>query len=704
MSSSTLARRQYVDFRGNDGGRLMRLPGLDGLRGIAVAGVVVFHADLGVMVGGYLGVSTFFTLSGFLITSLLLVETADSGTVGLRGFWGRRFRRLLPASLVTLALVATVFAWLVATVDQLDGLRAGILSSLAQVANWHFILVGSSYEDLFAAPSPLLHFWSLAIEEQFYLVFPLLVLGLWRATRGRRALIGGAFALLALGSALLPILLTMSRDRVYFGTDTRAAELLLGAVLAVLLGDRRVRRKLVSPTALRTSVLVGAVVLGGIQLWWWWSLEQSAGFLYEGGFALYAAMTCVVITAASLPNGQLRRALSVGPLLWLGERSYGIYLVHWPLFLAIRQSWPDSSAPLRAAVGIPAALVLAELSFRFIEQPIRQRRSPISARFATYATGSILVIAVLAVVALPSGTSDPEGRLDFDAAAAETEALLAEQEALLAERDAEAATSTTAPETADPATTTTVAPVVVPPPSLATFGDSTALLLNLGMLLYSRESAAVVGQGGDADLGCGVSRFAARRLDTAFTPDAKCTAWPERWQAVIDAEQPDIAQLVTASWEITDAQLPGASGFSAIGDPAVDAFIASELNLAVDILGSRGAMVLLVLWPRFSDFSNDGASAGERAKGDPARMERLHEIMRQIAAERPDDVRILDLEALVEDRIQDPALRPDGIHIPAEQALELYRGPLGLTTIALWDEFWRQRNDPASSAQAAPAG
>ncbi len=134
----------------------------------------------------------------------------------------------------------------------------------------------------------------------------------------------------------------------------------------------------------------------------------------------------------------------------------------------------------------------------------------------------------------------------------------------------------------------------------------------------------------------------------------------------------------------------------------MDAFIASELNLAVDVLGSRGAMVQLVLWPRFGQFANASVSERERAKRDPARMERLHQIMRQIAAERPDQVRILDLDGIIEDRIEDPGLRPDGIHIPADSALELYRGELGRQTLANWEQYWRERNDPA--AAESPSG
>ena len=226
----------------------------------------------------------------------------------------------------------------------------------------------------------------------------------------------------------------------------------------------------------------------------------------------------------------------------------------------------------------------------------------------------------------------------------------------------------------------------------------------LGMLQYSVESGKINGLEGDVALGCGVSRFESRRVDTEFGYTDECRAWAERWQRVIDEETPNIAQLVTGSWEITDAKLPGASEYSSIGDPAVDAFIKSELTQAVDILGARGAMVLLVLWPRSSDFLIAQASPAERAKLDPARMERLHEIMREIAAERPDSVRILDLQSMLGDRLDDAALRPDGVHIPAEQVNLLYQGVLGVETQRIWEEFWREKVAQLTTDVSSPDG
>lgn len=680
MTLTRTARRQYVEFRGGDGRSMPHLPGLDGLRGVAVAGVVLFHTDLGFMVGGFLGVSTFFTLSGFLITSLLLREVADDGSVDLRRFWGRRFRRLLPASLATLFLVATLFAWFVSTPQQLDALRDEILAALAQVANWQLILSGSSYGDLFAEPSPVLHFWSLAIEEQFYLVFPALLVGIWKLGRGSRVVLGVALAVLAAASAAEPFLFEMSQDRIYFGTDTRAAELLLGALLALLLGNRTVRSRLVAPSPVRATVLLGGGVGLALQLYWWVTLDQSTEFLYRGGFTLYAAITCVVITAASLPTGPLPLALSAGPLTYLGRRSYGIYLVHWPIFLVMRQTWGELSPWVLAAVGIGLSLAVAELSYRVIEQPIRHERTVVSRHFARSASVAVVVVAGVALL-LPTDTADPEGRLDFEAAQA--------AQAELVERQASAPT-------------TTAAPAQPPTPKLATFGDSTALLMGLGMLQYAAETGTFIGDVGDAALGCGVSRFERRRVDEEFGYTEECTAWPQRWAAAVDAQQPDVAQLITGAWEITDAVLPGASEFSAIGDPAMDDFIRSELLTAVDVLGKNGALVLLVLWPQFADSVAEGANPGGRARADPARMLRLHEIMREVAAQRPDSVRILDLQSMLADRLQDENLRPDGSHIPADAAYQLYRDQLGAETIRIWQEFWREQHDTLTSELPGP--
>jgi peptidoglycan/LPS O-acetylase OafA/YrhL len=236
-------------------------PGLDGLRAVAVAAVLCFHGGFSWAVGGYLGVSTFFTLSGFLIMSLLLRSAESPGGPNLRTFWSNRFRRLLPAALLALCVV-WVFAATVASAAQLRVLPGQVLGCLTYVVNWVFVATRTSYADLFAAPSPVQHFWSLAVEEQLYLVIPLTLWLLLRWTRSLKA-IGLVFGALVAASVVEMLLLHRSgasADRLYYGTDTRSAEVFVGVVLAVV-----VRRHPMRQGRFTSFVLpvLGVVALGG---------------------------------------------------------------------------------------------------------------------------------------------------------------------------------------------------------------------------------------------------------------------------------------------------------------------------------------------------------------------------------------------------------------------------------------------------------
>jgi peptidoglycan/LPS O-acetylase OafA/YrhL len=265
-------------------------PALDGLRGIAVLSVLLYHGEVSWMDGGFLGVSTFFTLSGFLITSLLLAERSRTGRIDLGAFYVRRLRRLLPAALLCLAGIV-VFGATVASASQLVDLRGDVISALAYVANWRLVLSGSSYADLFTAPSPIQHFWSLAIEEQFYLVMPLVVIGLLALGKGSWRFLAGALALLVAASIALSVLLGLtgaSDDRIYFGTDTRAAELLVGALLAVLVS---IRGSFTFDGATGRQVRIGGAVALAVTVLLWATVSLDVSALYQGGLGLYGGMT-----------------------------------------------------------------------------------------------------------------------------------------------------------------------------------------------------------------------------------------------------------------------------------------------------------------------------------------------------------------------------------------------------------------------------
>jgi len=381
------------------------MPGLDGLRGVAVAGVVLYH--LGYLTGGYLGVDAFFVLSGFLITSLLVHEWGRGRGIGLRAFWARRARRLLPALFGVLLGVA-VYAVLFADPTLLDQIRGDAYATLAYVANWRSVWSGQSYFTQFTAPSPLEHTWSLAIEEQFYVIWPLVFLGVMTLRRGSlRALFTVTLAL-ALASQLWMIVRYSPNgdpSRVYFGTDTRAGSILLGAALAVWIAWKGPARSHASRRALE---LGGWVAIGVLALAWT-RLGGESDWLYRGGFLVCAVAVAAVIAAAAHPEvGGISRLLSVRPLAALGLISYGVYLWHWPIDLALTPGRVGFGGVPLDVVRIAATLVIATLSFVLVERPIRQgalRRLTLWTWVPAGATACAVAVFASTVGAVPAPTA-----------------------------------------------------------------------------------------------------------------------------------------------------------------------------------------------------------------------------------------------------------------------------------------------------------
>ena len=405
------------------GARRNRLPGLDGLRALAIAAVLLFHLDATWLPGGFLGVDVFFVVSGFLITTLLVRERASTGGIDLRGFWTRRARRLLPA-LVVLVPSSVLLARL-AEGDLLVGIERQVVGAATFTSNWLEIAAGSDY---FEATSPQLfmNLWSLAVEEQFYLLWPLALLVLLRVTRTAKVLAAAA-AGLALASALMMAtrLDPDSPTRVYFGTDTHLVGLMLGAALAFAWAAPH-RAWTQTPTwdrHRRTVAAVAVLTLGALLV----TASETSAWTFRGGILLASLATTALVLVVVERPGRLRTVLELPVVRWVGARSYGIYLWHWPVVLVVAQDLPEargsSAYVLTRLWALVVTLAVADLSYRFVELPVRRRGfggaarealrrlRAIGTRGARIVWGVVAVVTVTTVVVLltaPDRTSTEE--------------------------------------------------------------------------------------------------------------------------------------------------------------------------------------------------------------------------------------------------------------------------------------------------------
>lgn len=345
------------------------MPGLDGLRAIAVLAVVVYHLAPDAVPGGLLGVGVFFVLSGYLITDLLIGEWKNTGTIRLQQFWLRRARRLLPAMLL---MVAAVCVW-TALVNghRLPAMRDDALGALLYVSNWQLIYKQVSYFETFGPPSPFGHFWSLAVEEQFYLLWPLILAFGLRFLKKTSHWMIVTLAGAAISACLMALLYEPGLDpsRVYYGTDTRAFSLLIGAALAFVWPSRKLNAQ-AGPKARRILDTAGIVSLL-LMLALIWRSQEYSPFLYQGGMVLLSVAAAIAIAAIAHPASGIGKWLGAKPLRWLGLRSYGVYLWHYPVIALTGTQNVQQPDPVLTTFQLAATLGLAELSWRFVESPIR---------------------------------------------------------------------------------------------------------------------------------------------------------------------------------------------------------------------------------------------------------------------------------------------------------------------------------------------
>jgi peptidoglycan/LPS O-acetylase OafA/YrhL len=648
--TSTMARGRTITFG--------FIPALDGLRALAVLGVMMYHGGVPVLGGGFLTIDVFFVLSGFLITSLLVGEWRKKLTIQLGKFWARRARRLLPALFVMLIGVA-IYAKVFAPPGEFANLRLDSLSTLFYVANWHFIFAGTNYFNLTAHPSPLQHMWSLSIEEQFYIAWPPVVLAMLylgnklRASRRLWPLFATA-VVGAIGSAVDMGLLyhgPASVMRVYEGTDTRSQDLLVGAALAVGMAmwaqyrqtlpedmgprggsegspapihRRELRRRRIAgftPIAAweitadswRTALeVVGWVTIGAFA-YLWSHLPEPTAFLYRGGFFLVAVGVAIVIfTAVTNQLGSVSRALGNSVFQYVGKISYGTYLWHFPLFAVLSASSLHLIGYPLLVIRIGVTLLVATISFYLVEEPIRRgrMRSLTEWRAWLMTSGAVLgVVAVTMVATLPSAA------------------------------DAALTAITRRPGTQYGG----------PPVKLAIFGDSVASRLASAVSLNNLQQSYGVNLDNGALIGCGVVRSTEYISHGVPDPmDGPCNStspasqqWPAEWAGELQRFQPNVVAVLVGRWEINDRLIDGR--WMHIGEPTFDAILKQSLEQAVTVGTSTGASMMLLTAPCFD--------SGEQGNGQPwpedsaTRLTEYNTILRQVAAEHPATVEVDDFGA-----------------------------------------------------------
>jgi peptidoglycan/LPS O-acetylase OafA/YrhL len=596
-------------------------PALDGLRAFAVLSVFAYHLDAGWAKGGFLGVDTFFVLSGFLITSLLVGEWAKHGTISFGGFWSRRARRLLPALLLVLVGVAA-FAALHVPAAQLDRLRGDGLATLFYGANWRFIASGQSYFDMFTEASPLRHMWSLAIEEQFYLLWPLVVFGCLRLARGRRWLLGGvcvagtAASILAMAAFYDP----SDPSRSYYGTDSRAHLLLIGAALALVLA-RWTPRRAVTRSSVHAFGLLGA--LACLAAWIW--IPDTAAWMYRGGYAVFGICVAAVITSAIQPGRfALRSFLSLGPLVWIGRISYGLYLWHWPVIVFASPARTGLDGPTLACLRVALTFGLATASFYLVEQPIR--RGALRRRWAFAFSPAAFVATGAVVVFATAGAAPPPAYLQGGSDSILTSA----------PREQIATAAPAPPAPAQPPAVAAGAPALTPPRRILLVGDSLAVSLLPGLKAAAAEHGVAVFPASVS--GCSV--IGGQPLSLAGTPfsfaddcEKNIPTYQERHLAAV---RPDVVVWLS-TWDrldrlvngrrVSPATIEGRRAFTSLIDEA-----------AARLTSTGARLVILTMAP----------PAPSELVPDPPEdktIDHMNRLLREYASAHADRVAVVDLAA-----------------------------------------------------------
>ncbi len=625
-----------------------RISALDGLRAIAVLIIMGFHFEVGWLQGGFIGVDVFYVLSGYLITGLLLSEYRKRGRIALSAFWLRRARRLLPA-LVIVLVVVTLLVRFVSPPGLYPDFRMSSLSALFYFSNWWQIVSSGSYFVATSPASPLTHTWSLAVEEQFYLVWPLVVIVVMHFSRvfarGLRVLLVLS-VVGAVGSALEMAFLynpMVNTTRLYFGTDTHAQSILVGSVLACSLTIIQMRRgeegmapPALSPMIVRLLFVVGAAGFAGI-LALAYSIDGTAAFDYRGGFFLSALSTAAVILAAvSAPGRPIARFLSLRLLVWIGTISYGAYLWHYPVFVYLDSEQTGLSGVWLLALRFATTFALAAASYYLVERPIIYGTfwRSIKAVGPSVAAMAAVVVVVVAGTVVSATAAIPVVRFEAHGPT---------------------------------------------PPSVIVLGDSTALTLGYALAATAPAGTTVV-NGGLFGCGLAVGTNASNNPPTPelnmFPACNSATPVSQQWPAldakVVARTAPgDVVVFVAGNWEAQDILIDGR--WTDIEKPSFQRYELSQMHKVVEIGTAHGAHF---------DFTTMPAMAGGAAFHEPPfpedsaiRRKIYNRLIGEVAHQFPGRVSIINFGHVLSpqgdfteylDGVQ--VRTPDGVHTPAYAA------------------------------------
>jgi peptidoglycan/LPS O-acetylase OafA/YrhL len=622
---------------------------LDGIRAVAVALVLADHGGIPGMSGGFLGVDVFFVLSGFLITSLLLEEFRTTGRICLADFWIRRARRLLPALIVMVLAVVAVRQLF--SPESVASLRDDAVAAFFWMANWAFVGQHTDYFAQGAPPSPLQHTWSLAVEEQYYVIWPLLVIAVAAAFWAQHRFAVFVLAVVGVVASAAAVIVATSDagvselSRVYFGTDTRAQALLVGAAAAALLvrdwsvlndGGSLIRTRRGHIVA-QILPFVGLAVLGAAAHYATGSVSD-----FRNGMLIIVAIASVLIIApvAMEQDGPVARVLAWRPLVWLGAISYGVYLWHWPMFLVLNGERTGLTGWSLFALRCAVTVAVSAASWWLLEQPIRNWR-PVIVPMLPLAAATAATAAVVTMMVLPVSVRPADG----------------------------------APNSVDSAAFVgPEVPVEIRPPSavapgtrtVAVFGDSVAWTLM--RYLPPTPGLAFTNY---TTIGCGIARGGPYRAAGQTLPQKpECDVWPSRWAQRINHDRPNVVLLMIGRWEVVDRVNEGR--WAHVGQAGYDAYLRGELNRALDILGSTGAHVVVTTeaYNRRGELP-DGSLYPE---DEPDRIDEWNALLRNVVKTRR-NVTVLDLNRKLgpnggyTNRIDGIRMRMDGVH-PSPEAVK----------------------------------